>query len=170
MAKDKDIEIGRMVDSIEGYYLLKMYDEALAEVKNLFKIDKDNLFGQYYEGLIYLDKKDYRRAQWPFLKILKLKPDMAEAYVHLAFIYRRTESLEKAIETIKEALSIDPDLAIANYNIACYYSQANRVDIAIDCLKKAISREKRYIELAEKDDDFDSIRKDEKFKELIHRG
>lgn len=170
MVKDKGIEIGRMTDSIEGYYLLKMYDEALAEVKNLFKIDKDNLFGHYYEGLIYLDKKDYRRAQGPFLKILKLKPDMPEAYIHLAFIYRRTESLERAIETIKKALSIDQDLAIANYNIACYYSQVNQVDIAIDCLRKAISREKRYAELAKKDNDFDSIRKNEKFKELTNRG
>lgn len=170
MVGDKAIEIKKAIDAIEGYYLLKMYDEALAEIKNLFKIDRDNLFGHYYEGLIYLDKKDYRRAQQPFLKILKLKPDMAEAWVHLAFIYRRTESLEKAIETIKKALSIDPDLAIANYNIACYYSQKNLVDTAIDCLRKAIGREKSYIELARKDNDFDSIRENEKFKRLINKG
>lgn len=169
MVSDRDIIIKKVIDSIEGYYLLKMFDGALAEIKKLFKMDKDNLFGHYYQGLIYLDKKDYRGAERPFLKILKLKPDMAEAYVHLAFIYRRIESLEKAIGTIKKALAIDPDLSIANYNIACYYSQANQVDIAIACLRKAIGREKRYIELAKRDNDFDSIRGNDKFKELIYK-
>lgn len=169
MVEDRDISIRKSLDTIEGYFLLKMFNEALAEVKRLIELDKNNLFGHYYEGLIYLEKKDYRRAQKPFQEVLRLKPDVAEAYVHLAFIYRRTESLKKAIETIKKALSINPGLAIANYNIACYYSQSKNVDAAIDYLRKAISRESRYIELARKDNDFDSIRKNDRFKELIYK-
>jgi len=169
MTEDKEISIRKTLDSIEGYFLLKMFDEALAEVKRLLKLDKGSLFGHYYEGVIYLEKKDYRSAQKPFLEVLKSKPDMAEAYVHLAFIYRRTESLKKAIETIKKALLINPDFAIANYNIACYYSQSRNVDAAVDYLRRAIGRESSYIELAKKDEDFNSIRKNDKFRWLIYK-
>ena len=169
MKGDKEILINKIVDSIEGYFLLGMYDEAKEEVKNLFAIDNNNVFGHYYEGLIWLEQKDYKQALRPFLRVSELKPDMAEVYVHLAYIYRRTENLNKAIETIKKALFSNPNLAIAHYNLSCYYAQLGKIEEVISHLKKAISRDKNYIEMAKDDNDFEPVKRHNKFRKLIYR-
>ncbi len=59
-------------------------------------------------------------------------------------------------------------LGVAWYNKACSYSLQGNIEQAIENLKTAISLNlDKYREMAKTDSDFDAIREDERFQELI---
>jgi superkiller protein 3 len=61
-----------------------------------------------------------------------------------------------------------PDYHKAWYNKACSYSLQGNIEQAIENLKTAISLNlDKYREMAKTDSDFDAIREDERFQELI---
>ena len=55
------------------------------------------------------------------------------------------------------------------YNVACLFSQAGEVDEAIDTLGQAVSAGLRYKDWIEHDSDFDPLRENPRFKELLAR-
>ena len=165
MEKDRLVEDKR--NKIEGYMMLGMWEEALEEVEGLLGLDKDNFHGHYYRGTICLQLKDHGKAEESFLRVLELRRDFAEGFVHLAYIYRRTVGLDKAIETIRKAVEMKPSLAIANYNLGCYYAIKGDRDGAIEYLRKAVTIDGKYRQLARKDEDFESLRDDDEFLRLV---
>lgn len=77
----------------------------------------------------------------------------------------------KAVAYNRQALQYtekDDQKASCYYNIACAYSLMNRKKEAIDSLKRAIALNKEHtLSLIPKDSDFDNIKNEKTFKELI---
>ena len=75
---------------------------------------------------------------------------------------------EEAIDCFDKALQINPNHANAYYNKACIYALENQVELALENLQRAIELEpERFRELAKTDADFDGIRGDVRFQELL---
>jgi tetratricopeptide (TPR) repeat protein len=67
-----------------------------------------------------------------------------------------------------KVLEIDPNYANAYYNKACYFALQNQVELALENLQRAIELEpERCREMAKTDTDFDGIRGDVRFQELL---
>jgi hypothetical protein len=64
----------------------------------------------------------------------------------------------------------NPQYAALFYNVACCESLAGRTTDAVDYLRRAIDMSERLRALAKEDSDFDPIRDEPAFKELIARG
>jgi len=154
----------------EGYAELKMYDDALAELDRLLAEVPDHLDALYRKGLILLERGRWAEAEAPFCRIIELDPEQAHVYVHLAWIYRRIASLEKAIETIQRAIELKPSMPIALYNLACYRAVQGQSEQALTLLGKAIGLAKEYRALARSDPDFESVKGSEAFKKLTEIG
>ncbi|WP_373528613.1 tetratricopeptide repeat protein [Nostoc sp.] len=68
-----------------------------------------------------------------------------------------------------QAINIKPDDHDAWYNKACSYSLLGNLDLAIENLQQAINLNPECREMAKTDTDFDNIREDRQFQDLISR-
>jgi mannose-6-phosphate isomerase-like protein (cupin superfamily) len=84
-----------------------------------------------------------------------------------AFTYFATKEYEKAHEILAGVVAEYPDDAGALFNLACAESLLGRTDDAIAHLGESIEQDEVFRELAETDSDFDSLRNDPRFRELV---
>jgi tetratricopeptide (TPR) repeat protein len=78
---------------------------------------------------------------------------------------------DEAMANWDKALQIDPNCTGAYYNKACYFALQNQVELALENLQRAIELEpERCREVAKTDTDFDGIRGDVRFQELLGNG
>jgi tetratricopeptide (TPR) repeat protein len=74
---------------------------------------------------------------------------------------------ERAIEVIAPIAAEHPEYPALLYNLACCESLAGRVDDAVEHLRQAIEHSSRTRDLARRDSDFDPIREEPSFTELV---
>ena len=73
----------------------------------------------------------------------------------------------EAADRGRELIEAHPEYAGPLYNLACCESLAGRTDDAIEHLRLAIDRKESFRSLAAEDSDFDPIRDEPAFKELV---
>lgn len=129
---------------------------------------QENALDEYLEiGVLYAQKGKYEKAKELFQKAAKDNPSSAKAHNNLAFVYLKQENYALAEKNFKEALRIDPASVIPYYNLACLYSQKGMKVEALIYLKQALKRDVRVKLWAMTDDDFDGLRSDVVFQELL---
>jgi tetratricopeptide (TPR) repeat protein len=74
---------------------------------------------------------------------------------------------DEASDRGRELLANNPPFPALFYNVACCESLAGRTDDAIEHLRRALSGSESLRELARTDSDFDPIRDEPRFKELL---
>ena len=94
------------------------------------------------------------------------EPDGWEVWAPLARLYRSGEYVEVA-DRLPALIEANPEYPDLVYNLACCESLAGRATDAIEHLRLAIAQAERYRSLAAGDSDFDPIREEPAFKELI---
>jgi hypothetical protein len=113
-------------------------------------------------------------AEEPETTILALGATPGKAYEPVGWelwsplnsLYRKGEYAEVA-DRARELAEANPQYPILFYNLACCESLAGRMADALDHLKRAIDMSERAREYAKGDSDFDPIRDEPAFKELI---
>jgi tetratricopeptide (TPR) repeat protein len=84
-----------------------------------------------------------------------------------ALAYFATQEYDKAHEALMRVHQEQPNDATVLFNLACAESLLGRTDDALDHLRQSISDQERFRELARSDSDFDPIRDDARFRELV---
>jgi tetratricopeptide (TPR) repeat protein len=96
------------------------------------------------------------------------EPHGWELWAPLNPFYQRGEYAEAA-DRGRVLVEAHPEYADLFYNVACCESLAGRTTDAIDHLQRSIDMSERFRDLAKEDSDFDPIRDERAFKELIGR-
>ena len=112
--------------------------------------------GRYQEAINYLQQSS------------RLDPENIHTFLALGWCYKRVDRMDLAIESMETAVAIDNESAIAHYNLACYWALAEQVKMAVVHLSYAISLDEDYRLLIDEESDFDAIRDDRDFLELMH--
>ena len=112
--------------------------------------------GRYQEAINYLQQSS------------RLDPENIHTFLALGWCYKRVDRMDLAIESMETAVAIDNESAIAHYNLACYWALAEQVKMAVVHLSYAISLDEDYRLLIDEESDFDAIRDDGDFLELMH--
>ena len=89
-----------------------------------------------------------------------------ELWAPLHHLYEAGEYAEAA-DRGREQIEAHPEYPFPLYNLACCESLAGRTDEAIEHLRLAIARSERFRSLAAEDSDFDPIRDEPAFEELV---
>ena len=84
-----------------------------------------------------------------------------------ALAFFASQEYEKAHEALMRIHQDDPNDTTVLYNLACAESRLGRTDDALDHLRQSITDQERFRELARRDSDFDPIRDDARFRELV---
>ena len=94
------------------------------------------------------------------------EPDGWEIWAPLRRLYEAGEYAEVA-DRGREPIEANPQYPELVYNLACCESLAGRTTDAIEHLRQAVERSDRLRALAKEDSDFDPIRDEPAFKELV---
>ena len=122
---------------------IKYYEKAIELEPNMTEA-YNNL------GKIFLELKDYEKAERQFTKILAIDKKDIFAYLNLGTTYLEWNKYNNAEEILKQAMEIDSANPYGLYLLGLTYEKMNRSDDAILYLQKAleISRDPELIKNA----------------------
>jgi len=110
---------------------------------------------------------DSRRHHWVGLpdSIMRFAPELWDPVRPLHEAGRYADAADLGLELI----AANPDQAFLYYNVACCESLADRTADAVEHLRRAIDMWDDFRGMAEEDSDFDPIREDPSFRDLVDR-
>jgi predicted Zn-dependent protease len=147
-----------------------MFDDALREVDIVLTTAPDQPAATEIKSDILLRMNRLKEVE-PFLaKMAEWNPDDPGVWINLAYIRRRTQSLEAAAETLQRAFVANPRNALAHFNMACYRAVQHRTKEALALLKNALHLNPKLKELAKAEPDFATVRDLPEFQELVRPG
>lgn len=160
----------RLVDQVDGWLELRCPERALELVGPLIANPESNAIGlslriranarlgNYPDALRDLDEL---RSQHPTDDWI----DMTEAWCR-----RRNDDLPGSIRCMEQLLARNHRDHIAHFNLACYLALSGEKDRAIDELSIACGLHPECRTFAIDEPDFDSLRTDERFRQLLRPG
>lgn len=148
-------------------YYEHRYDDAVASYDKAIEIKPDYCEVWNNRGIALNELQRYTEAIVSYDKALEINPDFYEAWSNLGNAVARLQRYQEAIKCYNKAIQIQPnDPSIWYHKASCYALQGN-IDLAIENLRQAIKLNPQYKQMAKTDLNFDAIRKDERFKNLI---
>jgi hypothetical protein len=100
-------------------------------------------------------------------KAIKLDSNYASAFYNKGLVLSDLGNYEEAIKNWGRAVEIKPNYAPGWYKKALHRVNIGDIENGLADLKKAINIDRKFIELAKQERDFESIRNDERFKTLV---
>lgn len=119
------------------------------------------------KGIVLCFKGDYKNGMAHIDKALDMKPDYVYANFNKALGYKLQKDFDNAMLWFNKALSLDPLDTWSYYGIACIYAEKRDAKNAVIYLKKAIDIDPTVKDSAKKEHDFDPVRNDSSFIELL---
>lgn len=117
------------------------------------------------EGSLEKAREGLRKAK----DLLDLSPDDNRAWNMGAFALYRLGRVSEANEWMSTSLANSPSNSELIYNAAGYYSLTGKINKSLDYLSQAADSGCFNLAWLEKDSDFDSVRSNPKFNEIIER-
>lgn len=162
-------EVRKHLEYATGYLELKMYDEANREADAALALAPNLRQAIAIKSAALWQANRLDEAE-PFVeRLAALSPGDSSVWINLAYIRRRTRSLEAAIETLQHAFDANPRDALAHFNLACYRALQNRPKEALTLLSNALHLDPKLKRMARAEPDFKSLRDLPEFQQLVGR-
>lgn len=157
----------RKLEAAEGYLMLGMAERAIRELR---RMDETNLRGFDWHCLMaeanrQLDQFDMALREYE--TAAAHRPGDARVLSGMAWCFKRTDQLQRAIAVAEEAYQADPEQAVLLYNIACYYCLAKNKSQTLSWLGRALRMDSSLCRLINGESDFDSLREDSDFQFIV---
>ncbi len=146
---------------------LDCHEEALFSFDKTIELKSDVYYAWDNRGKVLDELGRYEEALSSYNKAIELKPDYADAWTHRGFSLNEQGQYESALVSHSTAINLAPNDANAWFNRACTYGLMKEVDKAVEDLREAINLDPALFEKAKIDSDFDAIRNDDRFQQLL---
>jgi len=151
------------------------YDAAINYYKTNVAIKPYSEEPWMYLEMTFRRKGDLKATQEAEKKIvelsvrkLEINPEDVTTLSRIAAVYANMGNTKKALDAAKSVMEIDPNDGRALYNCACVYALLGNKEHALTYLKTALEIGfMNIIEYVKNDPDFESIRSDSKFQEIL---
>lgn len=161
-------EVQKHIEYASGYLDLNMLADALRETDAALALESHNERAIALKSAILWHENRLKEAE-PFIaELAELNPRDSGLWINLAYIRRRTQSLEAAVTTLQRAFDANPQNALAHFNMACYRAVQNRNEEALELLKNALNLDPKLRDLAKAEPDFNLLRGLSAFEKLIN--
>jgi len=128
-----------------NYLSLKMYAQAIEELKKAVKIDPKLSVVYYNLGRVYSEKKIPQEAIINFKKALELNPNSQDLHRRIALLYESQGKVDEAIsEYLKEA-KVSPSIELYN-TLARLYYEKNQIDKVIEQCQNILQLDPNHYE------------------------
>ncbi len=99
----------------------------------------------YNYAVSLMREKKYSAAIRPLQRVVREKPELAQAWAALGLSLRMSKRYTSAIAPYQKALELNPDPKLA-YNLGICCKKAGQVDAAITAYQRALALKPRYVE------------------------
>ena len=119
-------------------------EKAKKLLLNLNIRKKNNLYfnREILISKIYLNQKNYKKAENVLLKLKSLYSNQIVLYLNLSNLYLNSKDLKKGIKVLLESIKLFPDFTPLKSNLALMYRNSGQLDLAIKTHLDIISKEK----------------------------
>lgn len=149
--------------------LKKEYEKAIKDFEEALKIDPRHTRAYYLRGTAWKNLKEFDKAIKDLDEAIRLDPRYTAAYYTRGSAWAARKEFDKAIDDCDQAIRLDPKNTTAFYNKACAFALQGKVEPAIDNLQRAIDYGYKDFGHLAKDTDFDRIRNEPAFKEILKK-
>ena len=169
------IDVARLRQA-EGYLELGLGDAAWRTLQGLTGAAREQ------PACLFLTAECHRAAgrfgqAIPLLeRLLAEHSGRPDIHVQLAWCYKRTDQLPRAIRTLETAERLCRSAtagrvthALVQYNLACYHALTGAADDCRRWLRKAFALEPKFAAHVADESDFDPVRDRPEFRELVNR-
>lgn len=120
----------------QAYAAKKDYANAATQWRKVINlIPRDE--GAYFRlGLIYLEEKDWAKAQQTYTQLLKINPNSTDGHVGLASALSGLHQDAESLTEFQRAAAIDPNYPGINYNTGLQQARLEHYDEALTSLLK----------------------------------
>ncbi|MGA9899011.1 MAG: tetratricopeptide repeat protein [Terriglobales bacterium] len=165
---------------------LRRDNESARDFERAVKLDRQFADAWNNLGVAWYLQQKYGKAVKEYEKAIKLKPDVASFYNNLGAAYYGKKDWEQATIAYGRALQLDPDIfertsrtgvtaqlpspeerARFEFLIAKLYARQGDSDHALQYLRRAMEEGYPGIDDVYKDPDFEGLRKDTRFAQLM---
>jgi tetratricopeptide (TPR) repeat protein len=161
-------EVQKHVEYASGFLELKMFEDAMREADLALALEPDQPQAVAIKSAVLWHTNRLTEAE-PFVaKLAEMNPRDSGVWINLAYIRRRTHSLDAAVETLQHAFAANPRDALAHFNIACYRAVQQRTQEALELLRHALDLDPKLKTLAKAERDFDQLRETPEFQKLVN--
>jgi tetratricopeptide (TPR) repeat protein len=161
-------EVQKHIEYASGFLDLKMFEEALREAETALALEPDQPQAIAMKSAILWHQNRLGEAE-PFIaKLAAMNPRDSGIWINLAYIRRRTQSLDAAVETLQHAFDANPRDALAHFNMAWYRAVQHRTSEALELLRSALHLDPKLKTLAKAEHDFDQLRDSPDFQKIIN--
>jgi tetratricopeptide (TPR) repeat protein len=145
--------------------MLGRIEEAIAAVNRAIEIEPKDADSWHILGQIYGFMKDFNKALPNFQKAVELSSEDGRYRGSLVGALRKIGQHKEALEQEKVArVLIEKE---NEYDRACFESICGNTEEALQLLKIALEKKQNPLEWAKQDPDFEFIRDDPRFRELV---
>jgi Flp pilus assembly protein TadD len=151
-----------------AYRELGNYQQAVNNFNKDIELHPKGAWAYNGRGLAYADLGNYQQAINDYNKAIELDPKGgSRAYNNRGNAYAKLGNTQQAINDYNKAIEIDPKYARAYYNMACKLALQKKTEEACKWLQSAVDRGFNNWKQIEEDKDFDNIRNESCFIDLI---
>ena len=143
------------------------FEEAIDHYSKAINMRQDEAIFRCNRGNIYIKLGQYKRAIKDYNEAIRLKPDYTDAYSNRGLAFAGLGQYGRAIEDYNETIRRKPGYFNAYYNKACAFSLQKNVTLACDWLREAIRRGYNDWKHLQEDKDFDNIRNESCFIDIL---
>jgi tetratricopeptide (TPR) repeat protein len=159
----------RRLEVAEGYLILELPERALEILHSRSDWGEFSFEVNLLTGEALRAQGHYREALEPLEAAARLRATDLSVSIALGWCYKRTHRLAQAIDALDRAFNEHPDEAILPYNLACYWTLAGNREKALVALATALELDPDYRDQIDGESDFDLIREDPDFQQLVGR-
>lgn len=142
------------------------YEEAIHAFKHAISIEPREVSYYHNLGLVYAAQGNNQEAFGTFQKVLELNPNHSLTHASLGGYYKKMGLDELAKKHIGKAMKHIYE-SENEYNRACLDAICGNNDQAIELLRAALENKQTYVDWVLNDPDLDTLRDDERYKQLI---
>lgn len=145
----------------------RRWDKAAAAYEKLLKLDPENAEATTKLAQCQMGLEHWSDAARNFKRAQELGRNDAFLVTLMARCQLGAGQYNDAVKTYEQAIELGQDDVINTYNLACSYALTNQKAKALDTLQRALEKGPYMKKQAVKDEDFASIREDERFKAMV---
>jgi serine/threonine-protein kinase len=158
----------RHVGLFFAYYSGRQYDDAIRQIREAIKLDRD-FDAHFYLALIHREQGRYEEAADEFDKAAEKGGNRAHTLGHLGNAYARAGRVREARECIRKLKVGLAEKGVGAYEVGIVYAGLGEEDPAFQWLERAYDvRDKGLIGL-NVDPPLDPLRSDRRIQDLRHR-
>jgi tetratricopeptide (TPR) repeat protein len=144
-----------------------MHTHALASLSAIDRGDERAFAANFLRGEALRNLERHAEALEAFQRAFDEKPDDVSLLMAMAWCYKRTNQLPRAITSMEQAYRISPKEAVILYNLSCYWSLAGNKTQSLSWLGRALRMDGSFRQLVDDESDFDSLRHDPDFQLIV---